>query len=180
MDYHGNGESDGEFSDFTFLDAVDDAKRILEYAHNVEGIEEVAILGFSFGGGLAGLIANDENCDQLVLISAAANMPQLTLNKYEGWRKLENGNVYFNGFELSKDFGNGLIGRNMYENTSKLTKPVLVIQARNDQAVPYLYGVKYAVSYKNSRLHIVKDAGHGYDSLENATELYEKVVEFLK
>ena len=83
-------------------------------------------------------------------------------------------------FELSKDFGNGLIGRNMYENTSKLTKPVLVIQARNDQAVPYLYGVKYAVSYKNSRLHIVKDAGHGYDSLENATELYEKVVEFLK
>ena len=166
MDYHGNGESDGEFSDFTFLDAVDDAKRILEYAHNVEGIEEVAILGFSFGGGLAGLIANDENCDQLVLISAAANMPQLTLNKYEGWRKLENGNVYFNGFELSKDFGNGLIGRN--------------IQARNDQAVPYLYGVKYAVSYKNSRLHIVKDAGHGYDSLENATELYEKVVEFLK
>ena len=100
MDYHGNGESDGEFSDFTFLDAVDDAKRILEYAHNVEGIEEVAILGFSFGGGLAGLIANDENCDQLVLISAAANMPQLTLNKYEGWRKLENGNVYFNGFEL--------------------------------------------------------------------------------
>ena len=68
----------------------------------------------------------------------------------------------------------------MYENTSKLTKPVLVIQARNDQAVPYLYGVKYAVSYKNSRLHIVKDAGHGYDSLENATELYEKVVEFLK
>lgn len=180
MDYHGNGESDGEFSDFTFLDALDDAKRILEYAHGVEGIEEVAILGFSFGGGVAGLIANDSNCDQLVLISAAANMPQLTLNKYENWRKLENGNVYFNGFELSKDFGNGLIGRNMYENTSELTKPVLVIQARNDQAVPYLYGVKYAVSYKNSRLHIVKDAGHGYDSLENATELYEKVVEFLK
>ena len=180
LDYHGNGESDGEFSDFTFLDAVDDAKRMLEFAHNIEGIEKVAILGFSFGGGVSGLIANDDNCDQLVLISAAGNMPQLTKNKYEGWRKLENGNVYFNGFELSKDFGVGLIDRDMYENTSKLTKPVLVIQARNDQAVPYLYGVKYAVSYKNSRLHIVKDAGHGYDSLENATELYEKVVDFLK
>ena len=68
----------------------------------------------------------------------------------------------------------------MYENTYKFTKPVLVIQAKNDMAVPYLYGVKYAVSYKNSRLHIVKDSGHGYDSLENATELYEKVVEFLR
>jgi pimeloyl-ACP methyl ester carboxylesterase len=93
--------------------------------------------------------------------------------------KLENGNVYFNGFELSKDFAEGLIGRDMYENTKNFTKNVLVIQARNDQAVPYLFGVKYAVSYKNARLHIVKDAGHGYDSLENAQELYSKIIEFL-
>ena len=179
MDYHGNGESDGEFSDFTFIDSLDDAKRILEYAHNVEGIEEVAILGFSNGGAIASLTANNENCDQLFLISAAANMPTLTQNKYDGWRKLENGNVYFNGFELSKDFGEGLIGKDMYENTKNFTKNVLVIQARQDQAGPYLFGVKYAVSYKNSRLHIVKDAVHGYDSLENAQELYSKVVEFL-
>ena len=179
MDYHGNGESDGEFSDFNFLDAVDDAKRILDYAHKLEGIEEVAILGFSFGGGISGLIANDDNCDKLVLISAAANMPELAVRKFETWRKLENGNFYFNGFELSKDFAEGLIGRNMYENTDKFTKNVLVIQAKDDQAVPYLFGVKYAVNYKNSRLHIVKNAGHGYDSLENAQELYSKVVEFL-
>ena len=179
LDYHGNGESDGEFNEFTFLDAVDDAKRILNYAHNLEGINEVAILGFSFGGAISSLIANDENCDQLVLISAAANMPQLAQNKYKGWRKLDNGNVYYCGFELSKDFANGLIGRDMYENTKNFTKKVLVVQARDDQAVPYLYGVKYAVNYINSRLHIVKDAGHGYDSLENAQELYKTVVDFL-
>ncbi|MBO5948945.1 alpha/beta fold hydrolase [bacterium] len=147
MDYHGNGESDGEFSDFNFLDAVDDAKRILDYAHKLEGIEEVAILGFSFGGGISGLIANDDNCDKLVLISAAANMPELAVRKFETWRKLENGNFYFNGFELSKDFAEGLIGRNMYENTDKFTKNVLVIQAKDDLAVPYLFGVKYAVNY---------------------------------
>ena len=69
---------------------------------------------------------------------------------------------------------------NMYSNTHNFTKKVLVVQAKKDLAVPYLYGVRYAVSYKNSTLHIVKEAGHGYDSLENATELYGKVVEFLK
>ena len=179
MDYHGNGESDGEFYEFGFNDTLDDAKRIIDFATNIEGVESVAILGFSYGGAIAGLVANDENCDQLVLISAAANMPELSEKKMETWRKLENGNIYFCGFELSPRFNEEIKGKNMYANTKNFTKNVLVIQAKDDLAVPYLYGVKYAVSYKNARLHIVKDAGHGYDSLENAQELYSKVIEFL-
>lgn len=179
VDYHGNGESDGEFCDFSFLDALDDAKLIIEFAHNLEGISEVDVLGFSFGGAVASLVTNDNNCDKLVLISAAGNMPELAQNKMVTWRKLENGNVYSNGFELSSKFADEFKGVNMYANAKNFTKDVLVVQARNDLAVPYLYGVKYAVSYKNSRLHLVKDSGHGYDSLENATELYAKVIEFL-
>lgn len=179
MDYHGNGESDGEFSDFTFIDALDDAKRMVEYSKNMKGIKEVAILGFSFGGALASLIANNDNCDQLVLISAAASMSETVKEKYDNWRKLDNGNVYSNGFELSKNFAEGLIGRDMYANTPNFTKNVLVIHGRDDQSVPYLCGVKYAVNYKNSHLHLIDGAGHGYNSLENATELYQKVVEFL-
>lgn len=179
MDYHGNGESDGEFYDFSYLDTLDDAKRIIDFAKNVEGIEEVCILGFSYGGAIASMVANDENCEKLVLISAAANMPDLALKKLDTWRKLENGNLYSLGFEMSPKFVEEIKDENMYSNTKNFTKKVLVVQARNDQAVPYLFGVRYAVSYKNSTLHIVKEAGHGYDSLENATELYSKVVEFL-
>lgn len=179
MDYHGNGESDGEFYDFSYNDSLDDAKRIIDFAKNVEGIEEVCILGFSYGGAIASMVANDENCEKLVLISAAANMPDLALKKLDTWRKLENGNLYSLGFEMSPKFVEEIKDENMYSNTKNFTKKVLVVQARNDQAVPYLFGVRYAVSYKNSTLHIVKEAGHGYDSLENATELYSKVVEFL-
>jgi pimeloyl-ACP methyl ester carboxylesterase len=179
MDYHGNGESDGEFYDFSYIDTLDDAKRIIEFAKNIEGIEEVCILGFSYGGAIASMVANDENCEKLVLISAAANMPQLALNKLNTWRKLENGNLYSLGFEMSPNFVEEIKDVNMYENTKNFNKKVLVIQARNDQAVPYIYGVRYAVSYKNSTLHLVKDSGHGYDSLENANELYSKIIEFL-
>ena len=179
MDYHGNGESDGEFYDFSYIDTLDDAKRIIDFAKNIEGIEEVCILGFSYGGAVASVVANDENCEKLVLISAAANMPDLAVKKLDTWRKLENGNLYSLGFEMSPKFVEEIRNENMYANTKNFSKKVLVIQARNDQAVPYIYGVRYAVSYKNSTLHIVKDAGHGYDSLENATELYSKVVGFL-
>ena len=179
MDYHGNGESDGEFYDFSYLDTLDDAKRIIDYAKNVEGIEEVCILGFSYGGAIASMVANDDNCEKLVLVSAAGNMPELAVKKLETWRKLDNGNLYSLGFEMSPNFVEEIRNENMYSNTQNFTKKVLVVQAKKDLAVPYLYGVRYAVSYKNSTLHIVKEAGHGYDSLENATELYNKVVEFL-
>lgn len=179
MDYHGNGESDGEFYDFNFNDALDDAKRIIAYAKSVEGIEEVCLLGFSFGGGVASLVANDENCEKLVLISAAANMPELSRKRYDNALKLENGNVYFSGFEMSEDFVKSIENKEMYSNCKNFTKDVLVIQAKNDLSVPYLFGVKYAVSYKNARLHIVKNSGHGYDSIENRDELYSKCLEFL-
>lgn len=179
MDYHGNGESDGEFSEFTFIDALDDAQKMVEYARNIKWIKKVAILGFSFGGALASLIANDNNCDQLVLISAAASMSETAKEKYDTWRKLDNGNVYSNGFELSPKFVEGLNGRDMYENTPNFTKNVLVIHGRADQSVPYLCGVKYAVNYKNSQLHLIDSAGHGYNSLEEANELYRKVIDFL-
>lgn len=179
MDYHGNGESDGEFYDFSFNDALDDAIRMIDYAKKVENIKEVYILGFSMGGAIASLVANDKNCDKLVLISAAANMPILASNKMDSWRKLDNGNVYLNGFELSPKFAEELKNKDMYYNTINYNKDVLIIQAKNDMAVPYLYGVKYAVRYKNSRLHLIKESGHGYDSLENANELYSKIIDFL-
>lgn len=179
MDYHGNGESDGEFYDFSFNDTLDDAQRMIKFAKEVPGIKEVYILGFSLGGAVASLVANDNNCDKLVLVSAAANMPELACGKMTSWRKLDNGNIYLNGFELSPKFAEELKDRDMYSNTPNYNKDVLIIQAKNDMAVPYLYGVKYAVRYKNSRLHIVKEAGHGYDSLENANELYSKVIDFL-
>lgn len=179
LDYHGNGESDGEFWDFEFTGALDDAKRIIEYAHNVEGIKEVYVMGYSFGGAVSGMIANDENCDGLVLISAAANMPQLARLRWDNALKLDNGNCYFSGFEMSEKFVTSIENKNMFANTSKLTKDVLVIQAKDDKSVPYINGVKYAVRYKNARLHIVKDSGHGYDSVENRDELYSKCLEFL-
>lgn len=179
MDYHGNGESDGEFYDFEFEGAVDDAQRMIEFAHNLEGIEEVYVLGFSFGGAVASLVVNDGNCDKLVLISAAANMPELAERRLDTWRQLDNGNVYSSGFEMSPKFVEQLKDKDMYQNTKNFTKKVLVIQAKDDLSVPYLFGVRYAVSYKNANLHLVKDSGHGYDSLENRDELYSKCVEFL-
>ena len=45
------------FSDFIFEDALDDGRRMIEYASKLEGIEKVHLLGFSMGGAISSLIA---------------------------------------------------------------------------------------------------------------------------
>ncbi len=180
MDYHGNGESDGEFTDFDFNDALDDAKRMIEYARSIQGIESVELVGFSFGGAVASMVATDNNCDKLLLISAAGNMNEIARHTFDSATKLENGNAYFSGFEMSENFVKSIETKDLYQNTSKFDKHILVIHGTKDTSVPYLYGVKYAVSYYNSQLYLIDDATHGYETFEQREKLYKKAIEFLK
>lgn len=180
MDYHGNGESDGEFSDFDFEDALDDAKRMIEYAHSIKGIESVELVGFSFGGAVASMVANDNNCDKLLLISAAGNMNEIARRTFDNATKLENGNAYFSGFEMSENFVKGIEHKDLYQNCNNFDKHILVIHGTKDTSVPYLYGVRYAVAYYNSELYLIDDATHGYEANEQREKLYKKAIEFLK
>lgn len=180
MDYHGNGESDGEFTDFNFDVLLDDAQRMINYAKNIPGIEHVAIFGFSLGGAVASLSANDDNCEQLVLISPAGCMPITGKKAFDNARKLDNGNAYFSGFEMSEEFVKSIEAKDMYANCDKFNKNVLVIHGTKDLSVSYLYGVRYSVAYSNSRLVLIEGSGHGYDTYEQKNELYKHVIDFLK
>lgn len=178
LDFHGNGESDGEFEDFGCLDALDDAKRILSYAKLFPQIKEVYILGYSFGGFIASLIANDNDCAGLMLVSPAANMAEIVKRIYDTGDKCGE-YVTFSCFKMSKKFVDEVCMQKPYGNTDKLNKNVLIVQARDDMSVPYTYGVRYATSYKNSRLVLIADAGHGYDQQSAKEKLYSSLLEFV-
>lgn len=178
MDYHGNGESDGEFSDFIFENALDDARRMITYAKNIKGIQKVYLLGFSMGGAIASLIVNEE-IDKLVLWSAAGIMKEIAHRSFENNRKLENGNAYFLGFQLNKKFVDSIDKYDMYSNCKNYDKEVLIIQGDKDLSVNPECAKKYHEGFKNSKLHYIADAGHGYDSYEQMNELYNETINFL-
>ena len=180
MDYFGNGESDGEFYEFTFDTAIEDAYLMLDFAKNVEGIEKVDVLGFSLGGAVAANVVTDENCHKLILMSAAGIMPEIAKKSFESWKKLENGNVYNMGFEMSKAFVDSFEGKDMFKNAESFNNKVLVLQGKDDLSVPYLTAARYAVRFPNSLLHIIYDCGHGYDSLESREKAYNYINEFLE
>lgn len=178
LDYHGNGESDGEFSDFVFEYALDDALRMIDYAKKIKGIEKVHLLGFSMGGAISSLVVSDE-IDKLILWSPAGTMNTIANRVLVSWRTLENGNYYVPGFEMSPKFITSINKFSMYQNCDNIKNQTIIIQGTKDLSVLPEVSKKYNELIKGSEIHFIEDAGHGYDSYEQKEELYKLTIDFI-
>ena len=94
LDFSGNGESDGEFLDFTFDTLMNDARLMVEFALGYEGVKKVDLLGFSMGGAVAGYMSKEyaDKINKVVLWSPAGAMVQKIKTRYESYPKDENEN----------------------------------------------------------------------------------------
>ncbi|HOE07043.1 MAG TPA: alpha/beta hydrolase [Bacilli bacterium] len=182
MDFSGNGESDGEFSDFTFDTLIAEAHLMLDYAKTISDVKRVMLLGFSMGGAVAAMVAAKryQEIDKMVLWSPAGNILEKIKKAFESGIKLENGNVMMGTFELSKAMVESVNRYDVYQGIENFKKPVLIIHGRKDLAVNYLISAIYSVRFFNSHLFYLNEAGHGYDSLADREELYQRTLEFLK
>ena len=182
MDFSGNGESDGEFSDFTFDTLIAEANLMLDYAKTISDVKRVMLLGFSMGGAVAAIVAAKryQEIDKMVLWSPAGNILEKIKKAFESGIKLENGNVMMGTFELSKAMVESVNRYDVYQGIENFKKPVLIIHGRKDLAVNYLISAIYSVRFFNSHLFYLNEAGHGYDSLADRKELYQRTLEFLK
>lgn len=182
IDFFGNGESDGEFSDFTYDTMLSDTFEIIEYAKNVNGFKRLILLGFSMGGALAATVSTmiPSEISKMVLWSPAGNIVEIIKNRFDNNEKLENGNAIFGSFELSKAMYESVDKWHTYENLEKFENKVLIINGRKDLSVPYLYSARYSVNFKNSHLYLIDGAGHGYDERNQHQKLYDLTVNFLK
>lgn len=180
MDYSCNGESDGEFVEFSYLEAIADAKLMIDFGASVPGINHLAILGYSMGGAIAALVCDYRPIDALLLWSPAGSLYEKLKERFDASPKTTAGTVYSAAFELSSRLVDSMAGIDPYQACKSFTKPVLVIHGRNDKTVPHLTGLTYAVKFPNSRCHIVDGAGHGYDEETSKNDLFTKTLAFFK
>ena len=181
MDFSGNGESDGEFYDFTYDTMISEAKQMIDYAFKLDGVKKVSLLGFSMGGAVASIMSSvyGNRLSKVILWSAAANIKDHIKKYYETGVKLDNGNSMHGNFELSKEMYETIDKCEPMKGIEKFTNPVLLCHGRSDLCIDYMYSMRYAVIYKNALVHIIDGAGHGYDKVEEQKELYGKSLEFL-
>ena len=181
FDFYGSGDSDGEFSDMTFLTEVEDGRQIIEYAYRLNSNKPIILLGFSMGGAVAGFLSYEyqEKIEKLILLSPAGCMDMLANNTFKTYDDSVD-KVDLGGYYVSKAFVDSFNGINLYNNVDKFLKPVLVVHGEKDMSVPIEYGRKYAKMYPHSMFYVINGSPHCYTKVEYRREVQDHIINFLK
>jgi pimeloyl-ACP methyl ester carboxylesterase len=202
LDLPGHGNSEGES-----LKSIEKIADWLEKVITKIGIDELTILGHSQGCLIAleynykfskkvknlifvaGSYKLPVNQD-LIDMSLSGNMESLNLIMKWGYghsKQFIGGNplskILDSTREIREILAIDLIACNNYKNGIKAIKkikcPTLFIFGELDKMITVDKGKEFAALVPNSKIHVIKNCGHMI-TLENAFEMREKVVEFLK
>lgn len=184
IDYHGHGESEGNFEDFTVSGALDDAQTALNYLLDLDKVdpEKIVVMGSSLGGMLSLLLAARDSRVKLAVVCCPvvdfkevfSKHQDIGLWREQGWVEalgVEGLKIKYNFFEDGCKF-------DVYSEAEKIECPVLVISGNKDTYIPVEHLEKLMQHLKNGRLEIVEGADHGFT--ENYEYLFNRMTGFIR
>lgn len=150
FDYRGQGESDGDFRSFTMQSGLDDARGALACLCQQAGVDtyRLGIVGFSLGGALACILAEEIPQVQALALLAPVAYPQNVFSTFftsehlahasqEGW-------IDWLGWRVGDAFLPSTIDLNPLQALQRSRTPAFVIQGTEDSEVPPENGRAYA------------------------------------
>ena len=169
FDFDAHGKSEGDFIDMTISSEILDAKAVYEYARALPFVSDIALLGHSQGGVVAGMLAgqleeSDHKPKCLVQLAPAAVLKddaiagQCMGKKYDAANPPAYVNVFFH--KLGRNFILEAQQLPIYETSCKYSGPVCILHGTNDKIVPLDYSHKYNELYSSCELHTLEGEGH--------------------
>lgn len=184
VELYGHGKSDGEFKNHTVLHWVLELMAVIDYARSLEFVTDLYLTGHSQGGATVVLTAALKS-DVLKAIMPLA--PAMLLK--DAAKSGDFLGMHFDPEHLPEEVtltdGRVLAGNYFrvnrflpFEDAIKsYKKPVLIIHADADEAVPVHYARELAKAYENASLKIIPDDNHGFEkSIDVVTET---IIDFL-
>lgn len=160
-DFGGSGESDN--APVTVKNYTDDLQSAIKYVRG-KSYKKIGLLGESLGG-LASILAYDEDIKTLVLWSSVTASKVPTLYK-DNKEEIENkGFIMFKkdgkNFKIPEEYFDERKSINQKEILSRIKCPVFLIYGSEDNTIPF-NDCKKALKYlpKESKLEVMKGAGH--------------------
>lgn len=185
FDFNGHGQSDGDFTEMTPYNELEDAAAMLRYAQSLDFVTDIYALGHSQGGVIAGMLAGyyRDVIRRLVLLAPAASL-KTDAQAGRCMRAAYDPNhiPYSVNVDGTHHVG-GLYFRlaqtlPIYEVTALFEGPMLVVFGKRDQVVALEAARRYLDGGKQRRLALYDTLDHGLRGDERA-EMTAEVVAFL-
>lgn len=170
FDFNGHGESEGDFVNMTVPNEVEDAMKVFEYVRDLRYVSEIAVVGHSQGGVVAGMLAGQtepESFSAVVLMAPAAVLRDDAIRgntmgaSYDPLDPPEFVQLYGN-LRLGREYIRTAFSLPIYETSAKYQGPALIVHGTADRVVPYTYGERYHQIWPNSELVILDAFDHGF------------------
>lgn len=187
FDFNAHGRSEGKFIDMTIGTELTDARAVYEYVCNLPYVGDIALLGHSQGGVIAGMLAGElEESERrpkcLVQLAPAAVLKDDALagqcmgSRYDAQNPPEYVSVMFH--KLGRKFILEAQKLDIYESSCRYGGDVCIIHGNKDGIVPTEYSQEYHSKYAASQLHIIDGENHFFTNKKSVWS--EKIVTFLK
>lgn len=185
FDFIGGGEdirSDGKMTEMSVLTEASDLEIILEGIRNLPFVDRdnVILMGNSQGGFVSTYVAakNKDKVSKLILLYPAFGIPDNTKRMIE---EADTNKEIFEvlGKTVSRKYGIDAMNIDIFDLMKNFDKEVLIIHGENDDVVPIAYSEKAIKIFKNAKLKIVKNAGHGFHKEKEIDTAKNSIAEFL-
>ncbi|MGH7251356.1 MAG: alpha/beta hydrolase [Nitrospiraceae bacterium] len=181
FDFFGQGDSEGPFERITTSAAVAQARAALDLVAS-RGYSRLGLMGSSFGGLIATLVAASQPAPQGILLSALAlkcpalDFPEILRLEFgeagmDRWRRM---NVIPNvtggsePFPLRFEFYEDCLTYDAYKAAESIRAPVMIVQGDRDESVPLHQSRRLFDAIRaEKRLELVNGADHRYSRPED-------------
>ncbi|MGN0233715.1 MAG: alpha/beta hydrolase family protein [Bacteroidaceae bacterium] len=188
FDFNGHGQSEGRFEEMTVPNEIEDAKKVVAYAHSLPWTGQVIMAGHSQGGVVTAMTAaqmGKKSVAGRILLAPAAVLRDDALrgntfgaqyNPQDPPQTIE----LWGGHKLGGNFIRTAVSLPIYETARNYKGAQLVIHGECDRIVPYTYGERFHQENKKSRFVLLENADHGFGGMENqvarlCSEFIEKI-----
>ena len=189
FDFMGSGESEGAFEDMSVETEIEDGISILRYVQSLDYVEHdrIALVGMSFGGLVASIIAGrlPEEVKALCLWAPAAIAVKDAKEGRAGETDLNaaltTGIADLNGYRIGGRFIEDACVLDIQAEIKPYRRNAILIWGERDTVVPHEIVQEYDNIYGN-RLdkRMVKGVGHMFETLDAREEKLEATLCFLR
>lgn len=172
FDFNGHGRSEGDFTEMTVPNEIDDALAVVAYARDLPQAVDVSLLGHSQGGVVAAMTAGRLGSGvikSLVLMAPAAVLRDDALRGntmgavYDPWHAPEYVTLP-SGHRLGRAYIQTAIDLPIYETAARYDGPALVIHGMADRVVPYTYGQRFGREMPDCAVRLIPGDDHVFSA----------------